>query len=436
MKVGLFELDVTPPVGCYLAGYPSRNEPSQGVDDPLYLRIVALDDEQGGRWALVTADLLKFPRDMAWRLKTWAAETLGLPGPALTINLSHTHAAPNLFIQRCYPHWPLAVDYVRELEQHIRNGIRAALEELRPATVRYGLHQAHFGINRRLPKPELGGRVVMAQNPDGYHDPDLPVFTVSDADGLRAILYSYACHPTSKNALNLSADWPGQVSQALKRELGDQVVTLYAQATAGSIGPGCHQRDGEEVYRAYWAEVAAGIAAFARSDAMREVQPQIDIAETEFDLPYDTSRLPTHEQLMAFADPAETPVPDEVRPANRSLLRLWARDMLEWTRLGTVPEAFRMHLGRIKLTDDLHLLTLSGEVTAEVGRMIKDLFPPGSTMVLGYCSYTDAYIPTAAMLPQGGHEALGSIYFHDRPAPFTPDIDDILKNTVQSFVGG
>ena len=61
---------------------------------------------------LVTADLLKLPRDMAWRTKLWAERTLGLPGAALIINLSHTHAAPALFPQTCYPQWGLDVDYV------------------------------------------------------------------------------------------------------------------------------------------------------------------------------------------------------------------------------------------------------------------------------------------------------------------------------------
>ena len=49
MRAGFAQRDVTPPVGVYLAGYPSRNEPSQGVDDPLYLRVVALEDDAGER---------------------------------------------------------------------------------------------------------------------------------------------------------------------------------------------------------------------------------------------------------------------------------------------------------------------------------------------------------------------------------------------------
>ena len=57
MKAGFSEADVTPPTGIHLAGYPSRSAPSEGVDDPLYLRIAALEDDAGERLVLVTADL-------------------------------------------------------------------------------------------------------------------------------------------------------------------------------------------------------------------------------------------------------------------------------------------------------------------------------------------------------------------------------------------
>jgi len=46
-----------------------------------------------------------------------------------------------------------------------------------------------------------------------------------------------------------------------------------------------------------------------------------------------------------------------------------------------------------------------------------------------------ANIPTAAMLPEGGHEALCSVYFHERPAPFTAEIDEILKREAGEWVG-
>jgi len=434
MRAGFFEKDVTPPVGVYLAGYPGRNEPSRGVDDPLYLRIVALEDDVGERMVLVTADLLKFPRDMAWRTKMWCERKLGLRSASVVINLSHTHSAPGLFIQRCYPQWPVDTQYICRFEQSIREGISAALSDLQPVRIRYGLHQAHFGISRRLPQPERGGRVIMRPNPDGYYDPDLPVIAFYDQDdALKAILYSYACHPTSRNTLNASADWPGQISQGLKKELGSDVLTFFVQGAGASIMPRVQLRAGAAEYQTYWAGIATSIADFVQSGDMREIKLGLSSAEKEFTIPYDIEQVPSCEELLAFADPGDTPAPEAIRPANRSILRLWARDMLEKVRTATLPTGFRMHLTKIRLNDVVQIIAMSGEVTAEVGRMIKDLYTDRETLFFGYCSYTDAYIPSAAMLDEGGHEALNSIYFHDRPARFVRQIDEIIKREVLSL---
>lgn len=427
MKAGFFEKDVTPPIGAYLAGYPSRSKGSEGIDDPLFLRIAALEDDEGERLVIVTADLLKFPKLMAWRTKAWCEATLGLKSPSLIINLSHTHSAPTLFYQECYPHWPLDMDYINGLEQSIREGIAAALADLSPARVTFGIHQAHFGVSRRLPDPERGGKVKMAPNPDGYYDPDLPVLAFYwDGDVQpAAVLYSYACHPTSKNTLNISADYPCELSRGLKRNLGEEVMTLFVQGAGGSIMPRPEARTPEA-----WARASESIAHFVRSDSMQELNLKLSAAETEFGIPYDMDRAFSAEELLEMADPATEDLPEGARPANRSIVRLWAQHLYEMVRTDCLPTEFRMHLQRIELSEEVQLFAMSGEVTAEVGRMIKDLFPQRETLFFGYCSYTDTYIPIAAMLEEEGHEAYASMFFHVRPAPFVHGIDEIIREQV------
>lgn len=431
MRAGFVETDVTPPIGAFLAGFPGRREGSTGVADPLMLRIAALEDDAGARVVLVTSDLLKWPRDLSWRTKLWAERELSLPSPALILNTSHTHSAPTLFLQRCYPHWPLDPEYLCRVEQSIREGIAAALADLQPTQVRFGVGAAHFGVNRRLPQPD--GPLQMRPNEEAYYDPDLPVFVFERGGEPVAVLYSYACHPTSRNTLEISADWPGQVARGLREELGAGVMPLFAQGAGASIMPRMSLAAGAEEYAAYWRGVAAQIAEFVHSDALAPLDLRLSATEREFAIPYDPARLPTMDELLELADPRETELPIHVRPANRSIVRIWARDTLELLRTGALPEGFRMHLTRWGLADGLQLIGLSGEVTAEVGRAVKELFADQHTVFLGYCTYTDAYIPTAAMLPEGGHEALASMYFHERPAPFVPEIDAIIAREVRAL---
>jgi hypothetical protein len=438
-RAGFFERDITPKAPVYLAGFPSRRTPSEGVDDPLFLRIMALEDDARNRAALVTADLLKCPKDMAWRTKQWAEKTLGIPSSSLIINFSHTHCAPALFIQECYPHWAIDVGYVRELEQTIREGLTAAVRCLEPVRVRYGLHQAHFGVNRRAPDPERPGKVRLGQNPDGYYDPDMPVlsFHRPQDNGLKAIFYSYACHPTSKHANLVSADYPGELSRCLKDGLGENVVTLFGQGAGASIMTRfrCGTPEERASYARQWRDVAEEMGNFVRSNQMREIQLDIASAEHEFEIPCDMSKRLSEEELLEWADPSEPEIKRFVRPANREICRLWACGMLERFRTGTVPRGFVMHATRMRLAPDLQILALSGEVTAEIGRLVKDAEQDSETIFLGYCSYTDAYIPTSAMLPEEGHEATYSIYFHVRPAPFVKQIEEIILREIRTGTG-
>ncbi|NOZ20381.1 MAG: hypothetical protein GXP25_04750 [Planctomycetes bacterium] len=436
MRAGFYERDVTPPVGIYLAGYPSRKSGSEGVMDPLYLRIVAMEDDAGERVVLVTADLLKFPKDMAWRLKAWAEGAVGLKSASLVINLSHTHCAPGLFHQECYAHWPVDIEYVKGLEQWIREGIQAALEDLKPARITFGIGEAHFGVCRRQADPELGGKVRLGVNEDGYYDPDLPVmaFYGEGAEQPKAVLYSYACHPTSRSGQMISADWPGVVSRGIKQALGNDVMTLFVQGAGGSVGPRKHERGSTpEEYDAYWLAEGKKIAEFATSDRMQDTDLRLSAVEKEFEIPYDTSKMLSQEELLDLCDPSRETIPPALRPANPSIVRLWARGIYEKVRTGTLPGTFGMHIAKIGLNEGFQIIAMSGEVTADVGRMVKDLFPEKQTIFFGYCSYTGAYIPAAYMLEEGGHEALASIYFQMRPAPFVPEIDEIIKGEVRSL---
>jgi hypothetical protein len=433
-QAGFFEADVTPKRPVFLAGFPSRRNLSDGVDDPLFLRIMALADGRDRRAVLVTSDLLKFPKDLTWRTKRWAERALRLPSSSLILNTSHTHSAPALFYQECYPHWALDTAYLRELEMTIRRGIRQALEGLRPMRIRMGLHQAHFGVSRRSPDPQRPGKVKMAPNPNGYHDPDLPILTFHDpaSDKLVALFYTYACHPTSKAANLVSADYPGQVSRSLKKILGQDVLTLFAQGAGGSIMPRflCRSEQDKAAYAAAWEAVAKDIVAFARSDRMKDLNLCLSSGEREFAIPYDLREMASEEQLTLCADPAEPPVDRVFWGANREILRLWAGGILEKIRTKSLPEGFTMHVTRLALDPALQIIALSGEVTADIGRLVKDAERGRRTIFLGYCSYTDAYIPTAAMIPEEGHEGKSSMYYHMRPAPFVKDIDRIILHEI------
>ena len=51
-------------------------------------------------------------------------------------------------------------------------------------------------------------------------------------------------------------------------------------------------------------------------------------------------------------------------------------------------------------------------------------FPKERMIVAGYSNDVMAYIPTAAMLQEGGYEPVSSMMYYELPSPFASDVED------------
>jgi len=60
-RAGATTVDITPPAGVLMDGYGGRREPSRGVHDPLFVRVLVLECE-GESFAIMSCDLLAYIR--------------------------------------------------------------------------------------------------------------------------------------------------------------------------------------------------------------------------------------------------------------------------------------------------------------------------------------------------------------------------------------
>ena len=60
-KVGIARGIITPEEPIWLAGYASRNHPSEGTLVDLWVKVLAIEDAKGKKAVLITSDLLGFP---------------------------------------------------------------------------------------------------------------------------------------------------------------------------------------------------------------------------------------------------------------------------------------------------------------------------------------------------------------------------------------
>ena len=98
MRTGYAAIDITPSRGgITLSGYASRcNQPSDGIDDPLTLHALALED-QGQTVLMLVYDLLGIGPELLEKIHTSldAIPELGIERKNRILCATHTHSAPS-----------------------------------------------------------------------------------------------------------------------------------------------------------------------------------------------------------------------------------------------------------------------------------------------------------------------------------------------------
>src|SRR5579862_3637841 len=242
-KAGTAKIKITPDGPVLLAGYGSRDHPSEGVAADLYARALAFDDGTGRAKVLVTADIIGFGPVISRAIKAEAAARYGLGEETLVLVGSHTHNGP-VISERALVDHPDQVQardaYVDGLRTKILQVIGEALASQEPVRLEWTRGRADFGRYRRVPKPD--GTWVFGDYPEGTTDPDVPVMAVRTAQGgLKAVFFTYACHCTSIRSGKdrfywIHPDWAICCQTLEKKMPGTQV--MFLTGCGGDIDPG------------------------------------------------------------------------------------------------------------------------------------------------------------------------------------------------------
>src|SRR5581483_1096419 len=165
-------------------------------------------------------------------------ERTGLDAARLLINMSHTHAGPNMNSTATDKQ---GYEYVKPHLAHLANQIGDAILEARKraasAWVAWGYGKSALAANRDYFDVDEG-RWACGFNPGHHADDTLLVGRVTDDGGrIMATLVNYACHPTTlawENHL-LSPDYAGAMRAVLEREYG--APALFLQGASGDLAP-------------------------------------------------------------------------------------------------------------------------------------------------------------------------------------------------------
>jgi len=247
LKAGVARVNITPFLGCPMAGYSSRDRGSKTIDDELYCKALVLYDGET-KLAIVTNDLIGVDDGFVRATRELIEQSTGILQSNVLICASHTHFGPE--IRRRKGETEEANDkfnlaYVAVLQRKMATAVQLANQGLHDAKIDAGKgHTDELSFNRHTIRPD-GTAVTTYRLPTneenltfGPIDPEVGVVRIDNVNGEPlATIINFACHPVCSvdRMYAISADYPGYAMKAIEKELGG--ICLFTLGCAGNIVP-------------------------------------------------------------------------------------------------------------------------------------------------------------------------------------------------------
>ncbi len=422
-KAGVARAVITPETSVWLAGYGTKRPPDGKLHE-LWMKALALEDANGARAVLVTSDFQGVPKGMSDVVFERVREKYGLERHQIMITFSHNHCGPRLGddLIDYYPvdaeQEQLVAEYTTLMQDRMVAMIGDALERLAPATLSMGEGKTTFAVNRRNnPEDEVPERIANGTLV-GPVDHSVPVLTVTRPDGkLEAVLFGYACHPTTLTFTTWCGDYPGFAQLAIEQR-HPGTMAMFVNTCGGDQNP--LPRRSVELCHKYGNMLATAVEEVLEQP-LREVGPQLRTAFEYVDLAY--LQVVSREDLHA------------VLQDSNAIRARWAARLLQKLDSGeTFSPVYPYPIHAWKMGDEMLVIGMGAETVVDYALRFKREFGPG-TWVCGYADDMIAYIPSRRVWEEGGYEGGSSLYEYGRPAyRWAGDIEDRIAATVHKLV--
>lgn len=377
-KAGSASVKITPGRPMPMSGYAGRkNNPSEGTEQDLFAKALAIEDGGGNRFVIVTTDLIGIISEYRADVEATVAEKFDLPAEALMMNASHTHCGPAYGRDEVQ-------DYYEELVNKTVGIIGEALESMEPSDLFYSTAKCSFAMNRRTPTPD-GYR--NHPNPEGVVDHTVPVLSVKDAEGeLKTVLFGYSCHNTTMGFMKWLGDYAGYAQEYFEAD-HEGVTAMFMNGCSGDQNP--YPRS-----MLYFAQRHGRSLATAVEAAL----------ETNQRVNFHQERL--QGSIRAVFETVNLPFTEE-------------------SERGTYDYPVQV----VNIGDNVTMIGLGSEVTVDYSlRLKEELGGEGkpAIWVSGYTNDYNGYIPSKRVLLEGGYEASSR--------PWQPVLEEEIIEKVHALV--
>lgn len=422
-KAGLAKAVITPETSVWLAGYGSKRAPDGKLHD-LWMKSLALEDAGGRRAVLVTSDFQGVPRSMSDRVFEQLRLKHKLDRSQVMITFSHNHCGPRLG-DDLIDYYPVEADQERLVDEYTSlmvtkcvEMISESLSRLAPAKLQQGEGRATFAVNRRNNREPDVPALIASGMLVGPVDHSVPVMSVTRPDGkLEAILFGYACHPTTLSFTTWCGDYPGFAQLELEKA-HPGATAMFVNTCGGDQNP--LPRRKVELCERYGKLLAEGVEG-ALQKPLSPISPELKTAFEMVDLPY--LKVLSREELTALQTDTNA---IKARWATRLLKKLDAGESFE--------SAYPYPVHAWQLGKEMLVIGMGAETVVDYALRFKSEFGSG-TWVCGYADDMISYIPSRRVWNEGGYEGGSNLYEYGRPAfRWADGIEERIAETVHKLV--
>ncbi|MFZ3151030.1 MAG: neutral/alkaline non-lysosomal ceramidase N-terminal domain-containing protein [Anaerolineaceae bacterium] len=401
---GASEVDITPPIGGFMAGYAARTEKSQGIHDPLKAQALYL--QQGVAQILIlTCDMIGIDLEFTSQVRQAIGSALNISQKSILLACSHTHSGPQGFL----PDMPIMSNLkdpvLTEItKRKLVGAAQWAVANSQPASLSYGCHNlTGLGKNRNDPI-------------QGAFDSQLSLLRLDDpAKNPLAVLFNFGCHPTimGYDNLQISADYPGSARQFLKQHF-PACTFLFTNGASGDVSTRFTRREqGFNEVERMGLLLAGGVL-----QAMLNAEP----LDTE---PINTESVPVELPLRDFPTKAETLTKIEQIKAELERFKQAKASPAAMRKIVTQLEGARGQLEMASRFENVKsvqaelqflrigsivLIGIPGEPFSQTVLDIKKTCRPRIAIPISYANDYQGYFPDQAAVEYGTYEALISPY--------------------------
>jgi len=422
LRVALFDIDATPPVGSRMAYDTVTNKWELGLRARGLVLIGA-----GEPIVLCAVDWLGIANEGHDAYRAALARAAGTRPERVAVHALHQHDAPDcdfsaerILKEAGMDARQYEATFQREVLTNLARAVELAMPKALPVT-HLGTGKAlveRVASNRRIFGPDGKVRAVrytacpdesLRAEPEGTIDPELSLLSFWDGDRPLAVLSYYATHPQSYYRTGIpNPDFPG-LARFERQLLVPEALHVHFNGAGGNIGAGKYN-DGSKTNRFVLARRVADAMRRAWESTKREPLTPEMVGWNVVPVSLPLSKHLVREQLEA-----------QLNERDPGMTLRGEASRLAWLRrceTGHKIELTALKLGAARI---LHLpgeLFVEYQLTAKARR--SDLF----IAVAAYGDYGPWYIGTKAAYEEGGYET------EPRSSNVSPEAEPVLTEAI------